>query len=71
MEKPKAAPKLFLTVDIILKMIKEPKFADNNVYWNKNQYTQVPLETLRFNIAGGYVYNPEGEPEPEEFELKT
>lgn len=57
--------------DMLMKMTKEPRFADNYAYWDKNRYTKVPLETLRFNIAGGYVYNPEGEPEPEEFESKN
>lgn len=44
--------------DIIIKMQKEPVFTDNFAYFDKNRYTRVPLELLRYNIAGGYVYNP-------------
>lgn len=45
--------------DMIMKMIKEDRFSDNYAYWDKNRYTKVPLETIRYNIAGGFVYNPE------------
>ena len=45
--------------DIIIKMVKGEKFADNYAYFDKNRYTKVPTETLAYNIAGGYVYNPQ------------
>lgn len=45
--------------DIITKLVKEDRFTDNYAYFDKNRYTRVPLETLRFNIAEGYVYDPE------------
>lgn len=45
--------------DMIMKMVKEAKFADNYAYWDKNRYTLVPIETLRYNIAEGRCYNPE------------
>ncbi len=44
--------------DIITKLVKEDKFADNYAYFDKNRYTRVPLESVRYNIAGGYVYDP-------------
>ncbi|WP_330442027.1 zincin-like metallopeptidase domain-containing protein [Flavobacterium sp. C4GT6] len=55
--------------DIIIKMVKEPRFADNYAYFDKNRYTKVPIETIRYNIASGTIYNPiepetEGETEP-------
>src|SRR5690606_10983211 len=50
--------------DIIIKMVKEPRFADNYAYFDKNRYTKVPIETIRYNIAAGTIYNPI-EPEPE------
>ncbi|MDT0643682.1 zincin-like metallopeptidase domain-containing protein [Zunongwangia sp. F363] len=45
--------------DIIIKMVKEAKFADNYAYFDKNRYTKVPIEQIRYNIASGTVYNPE------------
>lgn len=45
--------------DIIIKMKKEARFADNYAWFDKNRYTLVPIETLRYNIARGEVYNPE------------
>lgn len=45
--------------DIIIKMIKESKFSDNYAYFDKNRYTKVPIETIRYNIASGKIYNPE------------
>jgi len=45
--------------DIIIKMVKGDKFSENYAYFDKNRYTKVPIETLRYNIAGGNVYNPE------------
>ena len=44
-------------------MVKEDRFSDNYAYFDKNRYTKVPLETIRYNIAAGTCYNPE---EPEE-----
>ena len=51
--------------DIITKMVKCASFADNYAYFDKNRYTLVPSETLRYNIATGKVYNPEAKPECE------
>ncbi|MXN90142.1 DUF1738 domain-containing protein [Flavobacterium sp. Sd200] len=51
--------------DIIIKMVKEARFSDNYAYFDKNRYTQVPLETIRYNIASGTCYNPEAPAEPE------
>ncbi|MFC7774096.1 zincin-like metallopeptidase domain-containing protein [Flavobacterium sp. GCM10027622] len=45
--------------DIIIKMIKEAKFSENYAYFDKNRYTKVPIETIRYNIASGKNYNPE------------
>ncbi|QEE49598.1 DUF1738 domain-containing protein [Flavobacterium alkalisoli] len=50
--------------DIIIKMVKEASFADNYAFFDKNRYTKVPIETIRYNIATGTVYNPL-EPETE------
>jgi len=44
--------------DIIIKMVKEPSFADNYAYFDKNRYTKIPIENIRYNIATGMVYNP-------------
>ncbi|MFY0481676.1 zincin-like metallopeptidase domain-containing protein [Flavobacterium sp. PLA-1-15] len=51
--------------DIITKLVKMPRFSENYSYFDKNRYTQVPLETIRYNVASGKVYNPE-KPEPSE-----
>lgn len=45
--------------DIIIKMVKEKSFEDNYAYFDKNRYTKVPIETIRYNIATGTVYNPQ------------
>jgi antirestriction protein ArdC len=45
--------------DIIIKMVKCDSFADNYAYFDKNRYTKVPIETIRYNIANGIVYNPQ------------
>lgn len=39
--------------DIIIKMVKEARFSDNYAYFDKNRYTLVPLESIRYNIASG------------------
>ena len=51
--------------DIIIKMVKEGSFADNYAYFDKNRYTKVPIETVRYNIATGTCFNPLGELETE------
>lgn len=50
--------------DIIVKLQKEKSFADNYAYFDKNRYTKIPLENLRYNVLGGYTYNPNQEEEP-------
>jgi antirestriction protein ArdC len=45
--------------DIIIKMVKEPNFSENYAFFDKNRYTLIPLETIRYNIANGTIYNPE------------
>lgn len=57
--------------DIIIKMVKEATFAENYAYFDKNRYTKVPLETIRYNIASGTVYNPLQEAEPESESVAT
>lgn len=58
--------------DIITKLVKEPKFEDNYAYFDKNRYTRIPLEAIRYNIAQGKTYNPEGEEtEPETVPAQT
>ncbi len=44
--------------DIITKMVKMPSFKDNYAYFDKNRYTKVPIENLRYNILSGKVFNP-------------
>lgn len=44
--------------DIIIKMVKEPRFSDNYAYFDKNRYTLVDTADIRYNIATGTVYNP-------------
>lgn len=44
--------------DIIIKMVKGARFADNYAYFDKHRYTLVPIENIRYNIATGTVYNP-------------
>lgn len=51
--------------DIIIKMVKEAAFNENYAYFDKNRYTKIPLENLRYNIAGAFVYNPN---KPEELQ---
>lgn len=43
--------------DIIIKMVKEPRFEDNYAYMDKNRYTLRPIDELRYNIAGDYTYS--------------
>lgn len=50
--------------DIIIKMVKENSFADNYAYFDKNRYTKIPIENIRYNIASGTVYNPNAIEEP-------
>lgn len=52
--------------DIIIKMVKEAIFSDNYAYFDKNRYTKVPIETIRYNIASGQCYNPLQKEIPEE-----
>lgn len=56
--------------DIIIKMVKESSFADNYAYFDKNRYTLVPIETIRYNIATGTVYDPEAKEEITQTEAK-
>jgi antirestriction protein ArdC/KaiC/GvpD/RAD55 family RecA-like ATPase len=44
--------------DIIIKMVKENSFADNYAYFDKNRYTKIAIEDIRYNIASGKTYNP-------------
>jgi antirestriction protein ArdC len=39
--------------DIIIKMEKFASFADNYAYFDKNRYTTVPIETIKYMIAAG------------------
>lgn len=61
--------------DIIIKMVKEKSFAENYAYFDKNRYTLIPTENIRYNIATGKVYNPNEETatvtEQEEMEIPT
>lgn len=50
--------------DIIIKMVKENSFADNYAYFDKNRYTKIAIEDIRYNIANGTVYNPNATEEP-------
>ncbi|WP_445718003.1 zincin-like metallopeptidase domain-containing protein [Flavobacterium sp.] len=52
--------------DIIIKMVKESSFTDNYAYFDKNRYTLVPIEDIRFNIASGTCYNPNSKEETQE-----
>jgi len=45
--------------DIIIKMVKEASFELNYAYFDKNRYTLIPIETIRYNIAKAKCYNPE------------
>lgn len=49
--------------DIIIKMVKEASFSDNYAYFDKNRYTLIPLETIRYNIASGSTYDPTAQPD--------
>lgn len=53
--------------DIIIKMVKEPSFSDNYAYFDKNRYTKIPIENIRYNIASGKTYNPNA-PQKEELQ---
>lgn len=44
--------------DIIIKMVKESSFAENYAYFDKNRYTLIAIEDIRYNIASGTCYNP-------------
>jgi antirestriction protein ArdC len=57
--------------DIIIKMVKEKSFADNYAYFDKNRYTKIAIEKIRYNIASGTTYDPTGETEPVATEEKT
>ncbi|WP_130736745.1 zincin-like metallopeptidase domain-containing protein [Flavobacterium sp. J27] len=57
--------------DIITKMVKEERFEDNYAYFDKNRYTKVPIETIRYNIATGTTYNPLQNEDPEDLENNT
>lgn len=50
--------------DIIIKMVKESSFADNYAYFDKNRYTLIAIEDIRYNIASGTTYNPNAKEEP-------
>lgn len=50
--------------DIIIKMVKESSFAENYAYFDKNRYTLIPIEDIRYNIASGTCYNPNAKEEP-------
>jgi len=52
--------------DIITKMYKGETFSENYAFFDKNRYTLVPLEQIRYNIAEGRCYNPETDTEPEQ-----
>lgn len=52
--------------DIIIKMVKEASFSNNYAYFDKNRYTLVPLETIRYNIASASTYDPTEAAEQEE-----
>lgn len=52
--------------DIIIKMVKENSFADNYAYFDKNRYTKIPIQNIRYNIATGKVYNPNQTEEPKQ-----
>lgn len=52
--------------DIIIKMVKEAVFENNYAYFDKNRYTLVPIETIRYNIASAKCYDPEVGPNPAE-----
>lgn len=54
--------------DIIIKMVKESSFELNYAYFDKNRYTLVPIETIRYNIANAKCYNPEAMEENENTE---
>lgn len=51
--------------DIIIKMVKESSFADNYAYFDKNRYTLIAIEDIRYNIASGTCYNPNAKEEKE------
>jgi ParB-like chromosome segregation protein Spo0J/KaiC/GvpD/RAD55 family RecA-like ATPase len=44
--------------DIIIKMETGESFDKNYAYFDKNRYTQIAIEKLRYNIANQYVYDP-------------
>lgn len=56
--------------DIIIKMVKEKSFAENYAYFDKNRYTLIPIENIRYNIASGTCYNPNEQLQPVATETK-
>jgi ribosome-interacting GTPase 1 len=46
--------------DIIIKLVKAESFQDNYAYFDKNRYTQMPIENIKYNIADAKC-NIEGE----------
>ncbi|CAM3968927.1 zincin-like metallopeptidase domain-containing protein [Flavobacterium cucumis] len=50
--------------DIIIKMVKESSFSENYAYFDKNRYTLIAIEDIRYNIASGTTYNPNAKEEP-------
>ena len=52
--------------DIIIKMVKESSFAENYAYFDKNRYTLIAIEDIRYNIASGTCYNPNAKQEKEQ-----
>jgi hypothetical protein len=45
--------------DIIVKMNKGKTFSENYAYFDKNRYTKVPIETLKYNIEKGKLLSTE------------
>ncbi len=45
--------------DIIVKMNKGKTFSENYAYFDKNRYTKVPIETLKYNIEKGKLISTE------------
>jgi KaiC/GvpD/RAD55 family RecA-like ATPase len=56
--------------DIIIKMVKEGSFSENYAFFDKNRYTLIPIENIRYNIADGKCYNPNQEAEPETIDIE-
>lgn len=56
--KTKGGAEVVFDGDIITKMVKESSFSENYAYFDKNRYTLIPIENIRYNIASGKTYNP-------------